>query len=72
VSPQTSEERIEHYRQKAAALRTRANGVVGDEPRAVMLQVADGWDRLAELERACSPSRSHGPLPHERVLDKPP
>ena len=47
---ETSESRIAHYRKQAAKARSEAAKIADDTSRALMIEVADAWDRLAELE----------------------
>lgn len=48
---QTSEERIADYRRQADDARRKAGRATDPSARNALLEVADAWDRLAELER---------------------
>ena len=50
MNTQTSHERIALYRQRADQARRKAEKFMDDKARDVLFEVADTWDRLADLE----------------------
>ena len=61
----TPEDRQARYRMRADAARIKADRLPDCKTREVMLEVADTWDRLADLETKTPP------LPSTRISQLP-
>jgi hypothetical protein len=69
VTPaEASEILIAHYRQRANEARSMAALVADPNSRAILLDVASLWDRLAELEKKrCLSPRQTDPLSYRHA-----
>ena len=63
MTDEASETRIAHYRQRAIEARSMAALAADPSARAILLDVANSWDRLAGLEKKMSQPRQTDPLP---------
>jgi len=68
VIADTSETRIARYRRKADEARTRADQVTDAKTFTLLLEAADTWDRLAELERMLPQVSFKDPLHDDSVV----